>query len=57
MENVNTNLPVKEMGTLASIARHFNATVLLLKTLPGYPYTDPGNGASYWKADEEKLRE
>jgi LCP family protein required for cell wall assembly len=54
MENVNTNLPVKEMGTLASIARHFNTDSIITQTLPGYPYTDPGNGASYCKADEEK---
>jgi LCP family protein required for cell wall assembly len=56
MENVNTNLPVKEMGTLASIARHFNTDSIITQTLPGYSYTDPGNGASYWKADEEKGR-
>lgn len=54
MENVHTNLPVKEMGTLANIARHFSTDSIITQTLPGYSYTDPGNGASYWKADEEK---
>ncbi|NLO21606.1 MAG: LCP family protein [Syntrophomonadaceae bacterium] len=54
MENVHTNLPVKEMGTLANIARHFSTDSIITQTLPGYSYTDPSNGASYWQADEEK---
>ncbi len=55
-ENVHTNLPVKEMGTLANIARHFGTDSIITQTLPGYSYTDPNNGASYWKADEEKTQ-
>ncbi len=53
MENVHTNLPINELGTLANMARNFSAENMITQTLPGYPFTDRGNGASYWHADEE----
>ncbi len=53
LENVHTNIPVKEMGTLANMARQFSAENMITQTLPGYSFTDPGTGASYWHADEE----
>jgi len=54
LENVHTNIPLKEMGTLANMARNFSGENMITQTLPGYSYTDPVNGASYWHADEEK---
>ncbi len=53
LENVHTNISVKEMGTLANMARNFSAENMITQTLPGYSHTD--NGASYWYADEEKI--
>ena len=55
MENIKTNIPLNEMGTLASLARQFSGDNIITQTLPGYSYTDPSNGASYWKADEEQI--
>ncbi len=54
LENVHTNIPLKEMGTLANMARNFGGGNVITQTLPGYSHTD--NGASYWYADEEKAR-
>ncbi len=53
VENVHTNIPVKEMGTLANTARSFSTENMITQTLPGYSFTDSGTGASYWHADEE----
>lgn len=53
LDNVKTNVPLKEFGTLANMARHFSPENMITQTLPGYSFTDPGTGASYWHADEE----
>jgi LCP family protein required for cell wall assembly len=52
-KNVHTNIPMKEMLYLAEAARGFDLDKIITQTLPGYPFTDPKNGASYWVADED----
>lgn len=56
VKNINTNIPMKDMLYLAEVARDFNQDKILTQTLPGYPFTDPNNGASYWVADEDIAR-
>lgn len=56
VKNVHTNIPMKDMLYLAEVARDFNQDKILTQTLPGYPFTDPNNGASYWVADEDIAR-
>lgn len=52
-ENVHTNIPVKELPVLLKAARDFSSQNMITQTLPGYSFTDPQSGASYWQADEE----
>lgn len=53
-KNVNTNIPIKDMVYLANLARDFGESdSIITQTLPGYPFTDPSSGASYWEADKE----
>lgn len=52
-KNIDTNIPAKEMIYLAGIANEFDPDRIMTQTLPGYPYTDPDTGISYWLADEE----
>ena len=52
IENVQTNIPVKEMLSLADAAKDFDPEQLITQTLPGYSSSDPKTGASYWIADE-----
>lgn len=56
IKNVHTNIPMKDMLFLAEAARDFNLEGIITQTLPGYPFTDPRNGASYWVADEDIAR-
>jgi len=51
--NIRTNIPVKEIANLVNVAGNFEEQSLITQTLPGFPYTDPTTGASYWIADEE----
>ncbi len=53
MENIHTNIPVKELPTLLKAAQDFGSEHMITQTLPGYSFTDPKSGASYWQADEE----
>ncbi len=53
-KNVNTNIPMSDMMSLAKIARDIDTDKITAQTLPGYPYTDPSSGASYWEADKGK---
>jgi len=53
MENIHTNIPVKELPTLLKAAQDFGSEQMITQTLPGYSFTDPKSGASYWQADEE----
>ncbi|MEA1962008.1 MAG: LCP family protein [Bacillota bacterium] len=50
---VHTNLPIKDMIYLAGMAKDFEQSTISAQTLPGYPYSDPKTGASYWEVDKE----
>ncbi|HEX3012073.1 MAG TPA: LCP family protein, partial [Syntrophomonadaceae bacterium] len=53
-ENVHTNIPVSDMLYLAKMAKDFDKpNSIIAQTLPGYPYTEPSSGASYWEVDKE----
>jgi LCP family protein required for cell wall assembly len=52
-ENINTNIPVSDMLFMVQVAREFDAAGIVTQTLPGYPFTDPKTGASYWEADRD----
>lgn len=53
-EYVHTDIPVSDMIYLAQMARDFDKpNSIITQTLPGYPFTDPSTGASYWEADRE----
>lgn len=51
--NVDTNIPISDMGYMVKVAREFSAGNIVTQTLPGYSYTDPSTGASYWEADAD----
>lgn len=53
IKHVHTNIPMKDMLYLADVAREFEQGKIITQTLPGYPYTEPRTGASYWIADED----
>ncbi len=53
---VHTNISLKDMIYLATVAKDFEQSTITAQTLPGYPVTDPYNGASYWDADKDKAR-
>jgi LCP family protein required for cell wall assembly len=53
-KNVNTNIPTSDMLYLAKLAKDIDTSTINAQTLPGYPYTDTGSGASYWEPDQEK---
>lgn len=55
-KNVNTNIPMSDMIYLAKMAREVDTSKMTSQTLPGYPYTDPGSGASYWEADKDTAK-
>ena len=55
-KNVKTNIPVSDMPYLAKLAQSIDTSTINGQTLPGYPYTDPGNGASYWEPDRAKAK-
>lgn len=51
--NIRTNVPISDLIYLAQIAGNFNdPDKIIVQTLPGYPYTDPSNGASYWEVNK-----
>ncbi len=52
-QNVHTNIPASDMLFLMQVAREFDASSIVTQTLPGYPFTDPKTGASYWEADKD----
>ncbi|CFX28640.1 Cell envelope-related transcriptional attenuator [Syntrophomonas zehnderi OL-4] len=53
---VDTNISMQDMLHLAQIARKIDIQNITTQTLPGYPYTDPSSGASYWEADKTKAK-
>jgi LCP family protein required for cell wall assembly len=52
-KNIHTNIPASDMLFMMQVAREFDASSLVTQTLPGYPFTDPKTGASYWEADPD----
>lgn len=50
--NIKTNIPLKDMLYMSKLAKDFELDNLITQTLPGYPYTEPSCGASYWLADD-----
>lgn len=52
-ENVRTNLPLQDMIHLANMAPKLDLDNIVAQTLPGYSFTDPITGASYWEADKK----
>lgn len=52
-KNIETNLTISEMVSMANMARNFNPENLHAQTLPGYFYDDPNNGISYWISDQK----
>lgn len=52
-DNMRTNMQMKDMLSLASMGKDFGTDNLITQTLPGYSFTDPANGASYWEAKPE----
>ncbi|MGI5921673.1 MAG: LCP family protein [Syntrophomonadaceae bacterium] len=53
-ENIRTNIPFKDMLYLAHSAKDFeDPGAIVTQTLPGYPYTDPSTGVSYWEVDRD----
>lgn len=52
-KNINTDIPMSDMIDLAKMAQKVDTSKITSQTLPGYPYTDPSSGASYWEADAD----
>ena len=55
-ENVRTNLPLQDMIHLANMAPDLELDNIATQTLPGYSFTDPITGASYWEADKKMAK-
>lgn len=52
-EQVKTNISANDMLFMVKLAKDFHENSVITQTLPGYPFTDPKNGASYWEADKK----
>lgn len=55
-ENVSTNISIKDMIFLSSLARQAKSYDVVTATLPGHHRFSPYSGASYWEADYGKAR-
>jgi LCP family protein required for cell wall assembly len=55
-KNVKTNIPASDLLYLANLAKSIDTSTINAQTLPGYPYTDPSTGASYWEPDRVKAK-
>jgi len=53
-KSIHTNIPMNDMMYLMEVAGDFENQTIITQTLPGYSYTDPASGASYWMADSKK---
>ncbi len=51
VKNIRTNIPMEDIAYMVKMAPDFDTRNLITQTLPGYSFTDPKNGASYWQAD------
>lgn len=54
-QNVETDISVRAMFELATIAQQFTAGGITTQTLPGSFYNDPKSGASYWLVDRQQI--
>ena len=52
-KHIHTNIPASDMLFMVQVAREFDTSSIVTQTLPGYPFTDPKSGASYWEADAD----
>ncbi|NLJ72660.1 MAG: LCP family protein [Syntrophomonadaceae bacterium] len=52
-EQVSTNIPNNDILFMVKLVAEFNENSVITQTLPGYPFTDPKSGASYWEADKK----
>jgi LCP family protein required for cell wall assembly len=52
-KHIHTNIPASDMLFMMQVAREFDVSGIVTQTLPGYPFTDPKTGASYWEADAD----
>ncbi|MDD3890092.1 MAG: LCP family protein [Syntrophomonadaceae bacterium] len=52
-DNIHTNIPLKDILYMAEVGRDFDTDNIVTQTLPGFPFTDPQTGASYWEVDQE----
>lgn len=55
-DNVDTNISFSDMLYMANIFLTINEDNIVTQTLPGYAYTDPYSGASYWEVDPQIAR-
>ncbi|MEN6391822.1 MAG: LCP family protein [Syntrophomonas sp.] len=53
MDSVKTNIPMTDLVYLVSAAKDFTNSEIITQTLPGYSFTSPKDGASYWEADKK----
>ena len=52
-KHIHTNIPASDLLFMVQVAREFDTSSIVNQTLPGYPFTDPKSGASYWEADPD----
>jgi len=50
---VKTNIPASDILYMVKMAQDFDNLTIATQTLPGYPWTEPSSGASYWRADDK----
>ena len=50
-KSVYTNIDLNHTLHMANLGRSFQLENIITQTLPGYSYTDPISGASYWEVD------
>lgn len=56
-KNVVTNLSSSDLFFLSTIILEIENGNIITQTLPGYSYTDPYSGASYWEVDRQVSRQ
>lgn len=53
MDSIKTNIPMGDLVYLMTEAKNFTDNEIITQTLPGYSFTSPKDGASYWEADKK----
>ncbi|MEN6326397.1 MAG: LCP family protein [Syntrophomonas sp.] len=56
-KNVDTNLSTSDLLYLSTTILSIDNGNIVTQTLPGYHYTDPYSGASYWEVDRQVSRQ